>query len=87
MCLLPIIPSTPTPSSAWKFVTVSRSIFCSVALTTTASARGCSESFSTLALARSISVSVHAVSREIISVTSGFPFVIVPVLSRTTVST
>lgn len=64
-----------------------RAIFLSSVARTIAPAIGCSEPDSTDAARESISSSRYFQEIGIISVTSGFPSVSVPVLSNTTVST
>src|SRR5699024_4057540 len=76
-----IEPVVPFPSTALNPFTSNNSSCCSVALSTIAVANGCSEFFSKLAAICNISSLL-----PIISVTLGLPSVIVPVLSKTTVS-
>ena len=76
-----IIPVIPFPSTAVKLFTSNNFICCSTALSIIAVANGCSEFFSKLAAICNISSLL-----PIISVTLGLPSVIVPVLSKTTVS-
>lgn len=69
------------PEIALKSITFNKLRFC--ALFTIASAKGCSLTFSILAAIVSNSVSFN-LFKLMISVTSGFPLVIVPVLSKIT---
>ena len=71
---------------ASKFVTSSNAAPCSLALATIASPRGCSDATSRLA-ARRMRASASVESAVTTSVTTGVPFVIVPVLSKTTIFT
>ena len=76
----------PNPISAEKSSAVYVSKFKDFAFFTIASAIGCSLSFSALAQIFKNSFSSNFLSRTIMSVTSGSPYVIVPVLSSTIVS-
>ncbi len=82
---------TPFPGRASNFTASARSSPSSLALRTTASARGCSEGRCAEATRRSISfsltptVEIFAMASMVaISVTSGLPTVRVPVLSKAT---
>ncbi|MNE93892.1 hypothetical protein D3C80_1917970 [compost metagenome] len=78
-----MIPSIPFPEIALKLSTFLNSKFLSSAPFTIASPRGCSDPFS--ALAAYINNLFSSYPLVIISVTLGFPSVIVPVLSNTMV--
>ena len=83
---LPTSPSTPCPAIALNLVTGSNTKFSSSAFFTIASAKECSDPFSTdAASCSSFSLVTFALSLVTISVTIGFPFVNVPVLSKITV--
>ncbi len=79
-----ISPLTPLPEIAINPVTSNNSIDSSFTFSKTASANGCSEFFSKLP---TIFRNSFCGKLETISVTFGFPSVMVPVLSNTTVST
>ena len=70
------------PATAENSEASGREIFSSSAFARTASARGCSLFFSIAAAI--FSSSLLSVFTPWISVTAGFPWVMVPVLSRTT---
>ncbi len=81
---LPTVPQSPFPARASNPVTFSAAICFSSASVTTARARGCSLFDSrAYAAARSSSSSIPSAGR--MSVTTGAPAVIVPVLSRTAI--
>src|SRR3989338_5628788 len=74
------------PLIASKFITSSKSVLLFFAYNNTASAIGCSDFFSSEAKADNKSFSLLS-DKFFIEISSGFPFVIVPVLSTTTVLT
>ena len=79
-----IVTSIPCPGTALKCSRLLNSKLLSSASLTIASPRGCSDPFS--ALAAKTNTSSSFIPLQIISVTLGFPSVIVPVLSNTIVS-
>ena len=81
-----ISPRIPFPGMAWKFSTGHRGMLRRSASVTTAAARGCSDSRSSDAAAHSSSSAV-VWPKGYTSVTWGAPWVMVPVLSSTTVFT
>ncbi len=82
----PTFARTPLPVAAWKSVTGFRATPLSLAPRAMATPSGCSDPASTLPASSRTSVSLKP-SAGITSVTSGFPLVIVPVLSNTTMRT